>query len=321
VKFALIMDMIGSGGVKSYQVKNNLAYDLDGNPYDPEFTPAAVNRNCYISTYNYPWLYDGGYFINWEQHKSDLPDLDLDLIFLVIERTLNRQDEFSWVKIETIRKKYPNAKIVAFLKEIWVGEPYDYEHPKNKARVDFIQQCDGVIMNRPELKEFEYLSERVNKPFNFIAQPHNIDYFYDRWGGDKDLAIWAYLPCGMERRANTYEFASYISKKYNLQVRYKNLEPGQRFHFNLDPIDYFPGKQAVHVASVGSINIGGVNENHSLLYPETATCDVKILEDRIVEYLEDENKRNDVILNAWNKLNEVFSFDSVRKQIEGIKYE
>ena len=193
-------------------------------------------------------------------------------------------------------------------------------------------------MNRPELKEFEYLSERVDKPFNFIAQPHNIDYFYDRWGGDKDLAIWAYLPCGIERRANTYEFANHISKKYNIPVRYKPLQAGQKFdymsledfvtnwspclfHFNLDPINYFPGKQAVHVASVGSINIGGVNENHSLLYPKTATCDTKVLEEKIVECLEDENKRNDIITHAWNKLNETFSFNAVRKQIEGIRYE
>ena len=65
----------------------------------------------------------------------------------------------------------------------------------------------------------------------------------------------------------------------------------------------------------------GLNENHSLLYSDTATCDTKILEDRIVEYLEDETKRNDVIINAWKKLDKVFSFDSVRKQIEGIKYE
>ena len=131
MKFALIQDMIGSGGVKSYQVKNNLAYDMDGNPYDPDFTPAAVNRHCYISTYNYPWLYEGGYFINWSEYKDDLPELDLELIFLVIERCLGREDEFPWIKMETIRKKYPNAKVVAFLKEIWVGEPYNYEHPKN----------------------------------------------------------------------------------------------------------------------------------------------------------------------------------------------
>ena len=78
------------------------------------------------------------------------------------------------------------------------------------------------------------------------------------------------------------------------------------YHFNLDPIDYFPGKQVVHTASVGTINIGGVNDNHFLLYPETATCDTNILEKRIVEYIEDENKRNNVIMNAWNKLNETF---------------
>ena len=36
--------------------------------------------------------------------------------------------------------------------------------------------------------------------------------------------------------------------------------------------------------------------------------------------MEDENKRNNVIMNAWNKLNETFSFNSVRKQIEDIKY-
>ena len=57
------------------------------------------------------------------------------------------------------------------------------------------------------------------------------------------------------------------------------------------------------------------------MYPDTATCDTKILEDRVAEYIEDEKKRNNVIINAWNKLNETFSFDAVRKQIEGIRYE
>jgi len=92
------------------------------------------------------------------------------------------------------------------------------------------------------------------------------------------------------------------------------------FHFNLDPIDYYPGKQAVHTASVGTINIGGVNDNHFSLYPETATCDTKILEERLTEYIEDENKRNEVITHAWDKANEVFSFSSVRKQIQNIKF-
>ena len=214
MKFALIQDMIGSGGVSSYYVKDNKAYDFNDKPYAPKFTPAGLNENCFISTYNYPWLYDNGYFIEWSEFKSDLPDLDLELIFLVIERTLGREDEFPWVKVDTIRKKYPNAKIVAFLKEIWVGEPYDYSHFKQKARIEFIKKCDSVITNRLHLNEFEELEKKVNIPFNFVAQPHNIDYFYDRWGKDKELSIWAYLPNTPERRSNTYEFSEYISNKY-----------------------------------------------------------------------------------------------------------
>ena len=80
--------------------------------------------------------------------------------------------------IDKIRKKYPNAKIAGWIKELWVGPPYDYEHPKHKARIDFLNECDSVITNRPQLKEFQQIAYNLNKPFNFVAQPHNIDYFY-----------------------------------------------------------------------------------------------------------------------------------------------
>tara|TARA_R110000824_G_scaffold5466_6_gene25290 strand:+ start:1053 stop:2066 length:1014 start_codon:yes stop_codon:yes gene_type:complete len=337
MNFALIIDAIGDNSIKSYYIKNDEAFTLEDDK--PCSHTHSINSNCFISTYNYPWLFENGYFLNWNNHKFDLPDLDLDLIFVVKERSLARDDGHydGWCEVESLRKKYPKAKIVAFLKEIWVDAPYDYESPKHKARIEFLNECDSVITNRPELKEFQNLADKVDKQFNFVAQPHNIDYFYGRWGGDKDLAIWAYLPNPLDRRANTYEFTNYISKKYNIPVKYKPLGSGQKFdylsleefinrwssclfHFNLDPIDYFPGKQAVHTASVGTINIGGVNDNHFLLYPETATCDTKILEDRFVEYLEDDDKRNQVIKSAWEKVNEIFGFTAVRKQIENIKY-
>ena len=66
--------------------------------------------------------------------------------------------------------------------------------------------------------------------------------------------------------------------------------------------------------------IGGINDYHHILFPETATCDFNILEKRFVEYIEDEQKRNDVITYAWDKVNNVFGFEVVRKQIESIKY-
>jgi len=91
------------------------------------------------------------------------------------------------------------------------------------------------------------------------------------------------------------------------------------FHFNMDPSDIHPGNQIMQTASVGCINFGGLNESHSILYPETATCDEKVLEEKFVEYLNDENKRFEVIEQAWSKVNEVYSFKSVANQINKIR--
>jgi len=141
------------------------------------------------------------------------------------------------------------------------------------------------------------------------------------------------LPNPLHRRGRTYDFAKYIGDKYNIPVKYKPLSTGQKFdymsqkdfvkmwspylyNFNLDPIPIHPGGQCIQVASVGSINIGGLNEAHHILYPETATCDEKILEDRFVEYLNNPTKRFEVIQNAWNKLNEIYSFSNVKSQLE-----
>ena len=337
MKFGLIIDGIGTDDMDSFYVKDNQAYKFsDDTPYSPTHELGSLGSECFISTFNYPWLFENGHFINWSEFKYDLPDLDLDLIFVVRERSLARTDGFwdGWCEVDNLRKKYPNAKIVGFLKEIWVGEPYDYSHVKHLARIDFLKECDTVIMNRPENKigVFEHLRDAVQKPFNFVAQPHNIDYFYDTFGSNQHQSIWAYLPQNPPRRANTYEFANYIGNKFNIQVKYKPSVAhiplrdfitewsSCMYHFNLDPIDYFPGKQVVHTASVGTINIGGVNDNHFLLYPETATCDVKVLEEKFTEYYEDDTKRNQVVQYAWDKLNEVFSFNAVKEQIENIRY-
>ena len=69
-------------------------------------------------------------------------------------------------------------------------------------------------------------------------------------------------------------------------------------------------------ASVGSIHIGGVNESHEILYPNSATCDEKILEELMDEYVSDEVKRFQLLNMLGIKVNEEFSFKKVRKQIE-----
>ena len=66
------------------------------------------------------------------------------------------------------------------------------------------------------------------------------------------------------------------------------------------------------------MHIGGLNESHEILYPNSATCDEKVLEDLMDRYIGDENLRFQAIEHAWNKVNEEFSFKKVRTQIEEI---
>lgn len=327
MKFAMIIDAVG-GGMESYYVKDNKGYKLNGDPF--EFN-ISISNEFYISIWNYPWLYDNGYFLNWIDFGDNLPTLDLDLIFLSIEKQLQNPD----FTVDKIRKKYPNAKIVGLIKEIWMGPPYDYSHPKHIARIDFLNQCDHIVTNRPELKEFTQIAENVDKPLNFVSIPANLDYLYDNYYKEKELALWAYLPNPVNRRATTYEFAKYIGNKYQLPIKYKPLSNNQKFdymsqkefienwsscafHLNLDPIDYFPGNQCPLVAATGTINIGGVNDYHHLLFPKTATCDWEILEKEIVSYINSSESRNSVIENAWEELNKTFSFKAARKQIKNI---
>lgn len=329
MKFAMIVDAVG-GGLTSYQVINGKSYDLDGNPTN--FDKIMISNECAISMWNYPWLYENGYFIHWKQHMDNLPNLDLDLIFLAIEKCLLDPEH----TVAKIREQYPNAKIIGWIKELWVGPPYDYNHPKYKARVNFLDQCDSIVINRPELKEFKYIQDNLNKPLNFVAIPVNVDYLYKNYYKEKDLAIWAYVPNPINRRGTTYDFAKYISEKYQIPVKYKPLPNGTpfdymsqkelieswsscAFHLNLDPIDYFPGNQCALVAATGTINIGGVNDYHHVLYPKTATCDWDILEREISSYINNPKLHNKAITDAWGKLNDVFSFAAVRKQIENIQ--
>ena len=328
MNFAMICDTVGSH-MKSFYIKDNKGYDFDGNPFDFNF---SIGNDFYVSIWNYPKLYENGHFIKWQDWGDDLPDLDLDLIFLSIEKLLLNPD----YTVDKIRKKYPNAKIAGWIKELWVGEPYNYTHPKHKARIKFLNECDVVVTNRNTEDGFREIAGGVNKSFNFVSIPVDTDYLYNNFYGDKELSIWAYLPNPMDRRSNTYEFSKYIGEKYNIPVRFKPLQPNQKFdymsqkefitnwsscafHFNLDPIDYFPGNQCALVAGTGTIHIGGVNDYHHILFPETATCDTTILETRVEEYINDSYKYIDTMSKAMKKLEEVFSFDAVRKQIENIK--
>lgn len=346
MKFALIHDNMA---ISSYYVKDKTAYTFkDGEFYhnkvkkdEPYIYHHSIAPDCYIAMQNLPFLFEEGCYLNWTEWE-ELPDIDLDLIFFGCEKNWNEDGSVRRkdVSVETLRKKYPNAKILGWIKEVWVGAPDDFDDPRHLRRIEHLNECDAVITSGiskfQKLSVFNNLKQNVNKDFHFIPQPVNTDYFYDNfYSNEKEECLYAYLPNPMLRRGETYDFVKYLSETYNVPFKHKALLEGQRFdylsqkafielwspcafHFNLDPVDWYPGNQVMQVAGTGTINIGGENESHHILFPETAGCDTTHLEKVFVELLNNPAKRFEVIQYSWEKLNEIFSFESVRKKIDDI---
>jgi len=307
---------------KSWYAKGKEKYLFNGDTLHTVYNPI----------FNYSFFWENGCFLNLQEWEDELPDLDLDVIIYANER--HGLDPSNWDKysVARLKNKYPKVKVVGFLKELTVP-PHRY-----KNWIKFLNDCDfvvgactGIIQELSEYKELQLL---LNKKINFFSSPHDIEYVYDNFYSEvKDNAIFAYLPNPMHRRGKTLEFAEYIGKKYDIPVVKKPFTDGSNdaihmswtdfvnlwspclWHFNLDPTELQQGQHVVAVANVGSINFGGMNESHKLLFPETATCDLNVLEEKFVEYLESPEKRFEAITYAWNKLNELYGMDVVKKQL------
>ena len=329
MKFALITDM---SEIKSYYIKDNVSYGYhDEKPYVYHH---AFSAECYLAMFNLPWLFDFGCYLDWQEWQDKgLPDYDFDLIFYDNGKAGLENENYDDYSISRLREKYPNAKILGWIKEVNVANEV-----RLKNRIRFLNDCDAIVTsgisdNFKNIDMFKYLRTVVDKKWHFLSQPVNINYLFDNfYSQEKESVIWSYLPNPMYRRGRTYEFTDYLGKKYDVEVRKKPLQPGQdfahlsqwefidmwskcAFHFNMDPSDIHPGNQVMQTAAVGCINFGGLNESHTILYPETATCDEKILEEIFVEHLNDEIKRFETIEYAWETLNEIYSFKSVTDQI------
>ena len=342
MKLAYILDV---AGVKSFYVKNGEAYTFkDDKPYTFHH---SVSPSLFMGGWNYPFLWKGGCYLNlneFKQNEWDLPDYDFDLIMYGNERCGLDPDTYDEYRVDILREKYPNAKILGWFKEIEIPHREGRQPERLKNRIRFFKDCDVVASHAvpgdtpmktlDQLKEIE--SSLGKKIDYYISHPINIEGYYDNFYSDKkDISIFAYLPNPFNRRGDTYDFCNYLGKKYKLPGRYKPLRLGQEFaymsqkefielwspslfHFNLDPSIVHPGMQCIQVAAVGSINMGGLNEAHNVLFPDVATNDRKILEEKFVEYLNDEVSRFRVMEYAWEKLNEVYTYDLVKKQITDI---
>tara|TARA_R110001592_G_scaffold220753_5_gene475396 strand:- start:174 stop:1124 length:951 start_codon:yes stop_codon:yes gene_type:complete len=308
VNFALIVD---DCKVESYVVRDKKAYEFS-NPNIPYQFHHSIGNECFIGFWGYPFVFDGC-FINWKEW-TELPNLDLDVIFVTIEKRFNE------CKIEDLRKKYPNAIIISAIKELWNW------NSEWMNRMDVFNNSDKVFVPISDINQFPQLVQNCSKEICFLPQPIDIDYLYNNFYlEERDESIFVYDPShNRVRQGKTVEFAKYIGDKYNIPLSTINTQNNKNqwydflkvwtkstFHFNLDPVPFYPGQQSIQCASMGVIQIGGVNDSHKLLWPETYTNDFSILEEKFVGYLNNYDTRINVIQDAFTKVEEIYSFKSV----------
>ena len=316
MKFALLIDKILH---ESFTVNDDGCFKIKtGEPYSHH---SSIGNKTAFGVVSWPYVFKGDFIklSEWDE----LPKNDYDVIIIIVEKFY---DEYP---ISKIRKTYPNAVIIASMKEDTVFS-YNYENA-----VKFYNDCDAVIF--PFYKEpFSLISNiqnDVKKPIYSIAQPYNIKYLYNKfYKKNRNEMIFSYVATVPRRMASTESFAVHLGQEFKIPVLRKQIEfyPGRSqwndfleiftpttFNINCDPTPS-QGHQGIQCAIFGIINIGGLTDSHKILFPETATQNLNVLENRVAEYLSNPQKRFEVIQYALNKLWEYYSYESAKKRLDNI---
>jgi len=197
---------------------------------------------------------------------------------------------------------------------------------------DHIFSCISDEFWKTHLPELLY----CKKPVSYLPQPVNIDYLYDNFYTEmRNETIFSYYPVWNSARiGQTKEYTEYISNKYNIPYirTHTNDHTNQwldflkiwttcTFHFNLDPMASFPGQQAMQCAALGVIHLGGENDAHKLLWPDTATNDTAKLEEMFQLYVTNLDARNNAIQYAYNMVCQTYSYQSIYTKTNKLIYE
>ena len=321
--------MLDKCGQDSHYIKDGKAYFLKNDePYEHQFALGSVSA---IGMFSIPFIYgDDGYLIKISEF-DDLPKIDLDAIILSVERTPGF--DFS-----TIRKAYPNAAIIATLKENnptysafdRAGNPLPHKNYCQET-LDNFKQADAGTVPFSKIERFEDFRKLTGKKqFYRLPQPYDIDYIYNNYfkqqRREKILAYqsWSHIERGQKKAAY---LAHQLSQQYGIPGVtgkpnqtfdwYLQLTAHVTFTFNLEPL-YCVGNQGVQSAILGTIQFGGIADSNMNLFPELATNDTELLKEKFHEIYTNFDRRVEVMQYAHNKARELYSFEYFRKQLDYI---
>jgi len=297
MKFALACD---SSNVRSYYAKEGKVYTLYGAPYNRVH---HIKNECLMGFWNYPVLFDG-YFINLKE--EEYPFEDFDIIFAAIEGNINYLD--------ILRQLYPNAKIIGTIKEAI----------KNKeVRNELIKRTDSFAIPYLTFDFFTEYGYDTPDTFYRIPQPVNIEYLQEHFMVNKREYIFDYSNTWVGGRKGPNQ---QLLSRLGYQVKqgshsnwheFIDMWKGSKYMLNLDPTNNF-GQQATQCAALGTVMVGGHNDAHKILYPELATCDMDKLVDLFNKLESNPIYYKEVVNYASKKVQEIYSFNTVRRQIESL---
>ena len=313
MKFGLFID---KSAQESFQIRNNKAYLLDSDiPYT---TKHSIGNETHMGIFQYPFLFgDDGYFINLR--KTKLPTIDFDIIFLVRERW---PEDYT---IESIRTKYPNAKIFSVLKEQW---PVLDEVSRCKVLAEsenIIFPFKLAIENQPGFTTSQFKQVTDIEPI-WLPQPYDTDYLYNKfYKQERQFDVFSYIsPTKPEiRRAGTEKFTNYMAHKYNLSVRrvmtdnwydYMEETSNCRFIFNLDATRT-AGQCGIQAAILGVPVFGSNGDSNSHLFPLSCGNNFDQLEHEFEKMYNNTESYIDYIQTAFTTVEDIYGIENVKQKI------
>lgn len=317
MKFAMIVD----GCVqRSYFVKDGKSYKLKSDNLEPYGHHHSISNECHLGIWGWPFVFGNGYFINWTEW-DELPKIDLDIVMVALEKNPDKYN------IDMLRKAYPNAIIVSFVKEA------TWTNFNNQQRIDFFKSCDYITFpwnvdhDTNGILGLKTLEDLTNKKVYYIPQPHDIEYLHDKYY--KEDRIQSILNYKAPHRDNNNSIVDEICKQYSINsfshvVQYRGPDHKQweeflngitdcTYCFNLD-VSYYGGSMGVQCAALGILNFGGVQESHKILWPDLATNDYNELKKQFDFYFHNHEMHINTVQSAFDIAQNTYGYNSIRKR-------
>ena len=79
--------------------------------------------------------------------------------------------------VEKVGKKYPNAKIAGYIKELWQPgqHSFTFDYPSYLRHIEFLKECDAGVLYNMEMGVFRDMQEKVGTEFSIVTMPLDVD--------------------------------------------------------------------------------------------------------------------------------------------------